>query len=400
MPATSHKDATGLRFPLPVITVLVLLWPTPVLANMGLPMVAIYLPLAWLALLPIILIESAYGVRRLNLPMGRALAAQATANCVSTLVGIPVTWVLLALGQMLLTQWSGWDRVPRPLLLLLSFVLGAPWLGPGAEQIAWLVPLAVVMLTVPFYAMSVVSEGFVVGQFFRHLPYAVIRRWTVRANAISYTILVALVLVGWLTPRVSQPVFDLMYPVNERLAGVVLRLAAPDSASERGDTTLMQAILSGDSAGARKLIAKGADVNAADKAGNTALQLAAGRGDEALTRLLLDAGADVHARRKGGIDYAALHYAAWTGNGPTVQVLTSAGARVNDAAGGGWTPLMIAMLYGRPHVVEALLAGGADVNARSPTGWTALKEAQMRGHHEIVERLKRAGAIDYPDGTR
>jgi ankyrin repeat protein len=33
---------------------------------------------------------------------------------------------------------------------------------------------------------------------------------------------------------------------------------------------------------------------------------------------------------------------------------------------GGWTPLMIAMLYGRPDVVEALLAGGADVNDRSP----------------------------------
>ena len=61
---------------------------------------------------------------------------------------------------------------------------------------------------------------------------------------------------------------------------------------------------------------------------------------------------------------------------------------------------MIAMLYGRPDVVEALIAGGADVNVRSPSGWTALKEARMRGHSDIAARLLRAGAVDYPDGSR
>jgi uncharacterized protein len=73
---------------------------------------------------------------------------------------------------------------------------------------------------------------------------------------------------------------------------------------------------------------------------------------------------------------------------------------VNEPAGGGWTPLMIAMLYGRRDVVEALLAGGADVNVRSPSGWTALKEAEMRGHRELVGLLLAAGAIQFPDGSR
>ncbi len=186
---------------------------------------------------------------------------------------------------------------------------------------------------------------------------------------------------------------------QEAVAVLLETGADPNATSGRGETALVQAIWSGDLPTMRTLIAKGANVNLADRDGGTALQLAAGRGNEAAARMLLDAGADISIRR-GPIDYAALHYAAWTGNGATIRTLLSAGARVNDPASGGWTPLMIAILYGRTDVVEALIAGGADVNARTPTGWTALKEAQKRGHREIAKRLVRAGAIDYPDGSR
>ena len=143
--------------------------------------------------------------------------------------------------------------------------------------------------------------------------------------------------------------------------------ADPNATSRIGETALIQALWSGDLPTMRSLVARGANVNSVDSYGGTALQLAAGRGNEAATRLLLGAGADVGARRKEPIDYAALH-AAWTGNAATVQALLTAGARVNDTASGGWTPLMISMLYGHPDVVEALLAGDADLNARSRRG--------------------------------
>jgi cytohesin len=178
--------------------------------------------------------------------------------------------------------------------------------------------------------------------------------------------------------------------------------ASPNAVDCEGETALVQALRSRDLPTVRALIANGADVNSADRYGNTPLQLAAGGRDETATtatRILLDAGADVTARR-GDSDLTSLHYAAWTGNGTTVLTLLSAGAPVNDADSSGWTPLARAMLYGRPDVVEALLAGSADVNARSQSGWTALKEAEHRGHREIAERLRRAGAIDFPDGSR
>ena len=117
-----------MRFLLIVLVALVLLWPRPALANMGLPMVAIYLPAAWLALLPIILIESGYGVWRLRLPIGPAFVAQATANCVSTLIGIPAIWVILALGEVFIGEWAV-GVAPEPLLIVVSPIVGAAWPG-------------------------------------------------------------------------------------------------------------------------------------------------------------------------------------------------------------------------------------------------------------------------------
>src|SRR6266545_2465005 len=111
---------------------MLVLWPSPVFANIGLPMVAIYLPPAWLLLVPIVAIEGGYGIWRLKIPAGRALAVQAAANCLSTLVGLPVTWVLLALGELFLLERA--SRVAPELPMIVTTVLGAAWLGPGARN--------------------------------------------------------------------------------------------------------------------------------------------------------------------------------------------------------------------------------------------------------------------------
>src|SRR5260370_35298518 len=100
------------------------------------------------------------------------------------------------------------------------------------------------------------------------MPRQVIRRWTVRANAISYAFLVALVLIGWLLPRASQPLFELMRPLNERLVGVVFRLANQGSGSRSGETALMQAVGAGDLPTPRKLTAGAAPGKSADTDGN------------------------------------------------------------------------------------------------------------------------------------
>ena len=49
--------------------------PATAQANAGIPMLAIYLPPAWLLLLPIILIEAAHGTLRWGVPFRQALKA-------------------------------------------------------------------------------------------------------------------------------------------------------------------------------------------------------------------------------------------------------------------------------------------------------------------------------------
>jgi hypothetical protein len=353
----------------------------PIIADVGIPMVALYLPFAWFALVPIILIEAGYGARQYNFSFRRAFWAQATANCLSTVIGIPTTWLIIVLLQFF-TVPSG---------------TGPAWLMPDSGW--WTVAAAIAVLTVLFYFMSVVTEGFVVTRFFREVPRRTIRRWTIQGNAITYALLLALTLAGFGAPKIFQPMLRVMEPVNEVIIGGAFWAVSRVSGDKKKEPPLIQMVHAGDLKKAKKLIANGTNVNQADDVGFPALSIAAGRGDENMAKLLLDAGANVNARSTTLQD-TALARAAQNGNSQTVHVLLAAGAHVDDKDGAGWTPLFNAALKGDAEIVEALLSAGADVNARSSTGWTALKEAQMRGHSNIADRLKRAGAIDFADGSR
>lgn len=353
----------------------------PILANIGLPMVAVYLPFAWFALMPIILIEAGYGTRHYHLSFRRAFVAQAIANGFSTVIGIPLTWFAIVLVQVGVAPGG----------------IGPAWLAP--EPSWWSIAIAVAVLTVVFYFMSVVVEGFVVKHFFRELPRQTIRRWIIQSNGITYVLLLVLLFAGLLAPKVSAPMMNLMQPVNEGIVDSVFWVIDKFSGKQRSEPPLIQAVEAGDLKRAQTLISNGANVNQTDDVGSPALSIAAGEGDEKMTSLLVNAGANVNAR-SATLNDTALARAAQDGNGPTVRILLAAGAHVDDRDGAGWTPLFNAALKGDLEIVNALLSAGADVNARSSSGWTALKEARMRGYEKVADRLKSAGAIDFPDGSR
>ena len=237
-------------------------------------MVAVYLPPAWLALVPIIFIESAYGTWQYKFPFGRSFAAQSIANCFSTLIGIPITWLVLVLVEIVTVEWGG-RVIPKSLLSILSPVLGAAWLSPLPDEEWWPVALAVVILTIVFYLMFVATEGFVVVRFFPDVPRKTIRSWVVRANAMSYALLLMLISGALLMPKVSGPAVQFMQPVSEAMVDVVFLVVDQVAGTRQKEPPLIQAVEAGDLRKAEQPINKGADANQTDSVGFPALSDAA-----------------------------------------------------------------------------------------------------------------------------
>ena len=97
--------------------------------------------------------------------------------------------------------------------------------------------------------------------------------------------------------------------------------------SNGGETTLMLAVLKGQTESIRELVNAGANVNARDNKGWTALLWAAFLGHTEAIRELVKAGANIEARSDS--DRTALVYAAFLGHTEVIRELVKAGANVN-----------------------------------------------------------------------
>ncbi|MCL7390365.1 MAG: ankyrin repeat domain-containing protein [Thaumarchaeota archaeon] len=112
---------------------------------------------------------------------------------------------------------------------------------------------------------------------------------------------------------------------------------------------------------------------------------AAERGYLEEVRRLLDKGADVNARN----DWweTPLHHAANGGHLSVVKLLVERGADINARDINGWTPLHYAAQNGYLDVIEFLVEKGADVDAKNKDGGTPLDLAKKKKHWDIVNFL-------------
>ncbi|HMP75338.1 MAG TPA: ankyrin repeat domain-containing protein [Kiritimatiellia bacterium] len=108
----------------------------------------------------------------------------------------------------------------------------------------------------------------------------------------------------------------------------------------------------GDTAGARRMIAAGADIHETDAEGATLLHVAAFRGDAAMLALLLDAGAAVNARDQ--FLFTPLHAAAREGHFDAVRLLDSRGADRTLPDESGLTPADVARFMGHTAIADFL----------------------------------------------
>ena len=167
-------------------------------------MIFVQWPLALVFLLPVIVIEALTIRRALAAPSRRAFAAATKANLLSTLVGVPLAWlVTLLVGGITLVPVSlvadKWHwNMASPLFQVFAFVLGVAWVFPPDGR-AWLIPLAAALLLIPTYFVSIWIERPLYRRSLQGADIASIDCAVRRANIFSYSMLflVALALCGW-----------------------------------------------------------------------------------------------------------------------------------------------------------------------------------------------------------
>lgn len=191
------------------ITVLVLLlWSAIAQANAGLPMLWVLWPFAIAAIIPVVLLEAWVVCRGTGVTWRVGLWEMSKANAVSTLVGLPLTWVALVALEYLAAYLTMATKIsdgypPSWVGEVGAIVMSAPWLGPFRTGGHWIVPVATATLLAPFFFVSAWVEALMVKKAFRDLGNTGWRRVIWRANLVSYALLFVATL-GWLAVGLAK----------------------------------------------------------------------------------------------------------------------------------------------------------------------------------------------------
>ena len=127
------------------------------------------------------------------------------------------------------------------------------------------------------------------------------------------------------------------------------------------------------------------NLNAFNALGESALMLAALKGQLDLAKKLVAKGADVN---KTG--WTPLHYAASNGHVDVIKLLLENHAYIDAESPNGSTPLMMASMYGNAQSVKLLIDEGADPLLKNQIGLTALQFAQRADRPDSAELLTKA----------
>lgn len=174
---------------------------------------------------------------------------------------------------------------------------------------------------------------------------------------------------------------------NPRAMGQLLWQGfAPNTPNAQGEYALIKALQAGAFQVAQRLLQHPhIRVEVRNAQDESPLMLAALKGQLALCQTLLAQDADVN---KPG--WAALHYAAASGNAEVISLLLAHYAYIDAASPNGSTPLMMAAMYGSTEAVRTLLEAGADPTLKNQKGLSALDFAQAADRNAAQELIANA----------
>lgn len=127
------------------------------------------------------------------------------------------------------------------------------------------------------------------------------------------------------------------------------------------------------------------DIDRRSTKDETPLMMACLKGHVDLARKLVARGADVN---KPG--WTPLHYAATGGHVAVLQLLLDENAYIDAESPNGTTPLMMAAMYGTPEAARFLIGAGADPTLKNQVGLSAADFANRAGRGDLAQALRAA----------
>lgn len=157
-------------------------------ANAGVPMLFVVMPAFAFSIVPIIIIEASYLSKKLQISRMVAGKTAIISNLVSTIVGIPITWIILVVVQMITGGGRSYG-IDTSFGRIISVTWQAPWLIPYESELYWMVPVAGLVLLIPFFFASWWSEYMVSKRIHRNFDKDLVSKYVRNANLITYGLL-------------------------------------------------------------------------------------------------------------------------------------------------------------------------------------------------------------------
>ncbi len=162
---------------------------TPILANVGVPMIFPQFILMAFAFVPVVVIEALLVRRAMGLTIRSALKDVAIANLWTTLLGVPLAWIIMFIIELVGTSGGTALGMNTPARMLASVTLQAAWLVPYEQHLVWMVPAAATFLLVPCFLISLVIERWVLVRRWSDRDRKAVFSAVLRANVWSYLFL-------------------------------------------------------------------------------------------------------------------------------------------------------------------------------------------------------------------
>jgi hypothetical protein len=184
---------------------LVFLCPSLAYADAGLPLIFVTYPAMFIALIPIVLIEAMVLARVLQIKYRSGVFPSLWANLASTLAGIPLAWLCMFAVQMGMAVIS-LSLLHHPTVLSKIYPLSFPaWIPPTGLDGLWTIALTIGIGFIPAYFISVALEFLIIRTFFKDHNAGVVKKAVIRANLLSYGILILACLIYSVFLYVTNP---------------------------------------------------------------------------------------------------------------------------------------------------------------------------------------------------